>query len=273
MKIPSSKPFQIVLFLQRVKFGDLLEDIFTKKPNTASLSYGWFSPDMEETTTKTPKITEALSLAGVDTSSALDIFRAFERDLWSRNAQKAISADFALSVVRYFQNWTEFDPCEPLANSIDYFNVGIELLEGVEARYGDNLLKISQAYFDTEYSPLENYDMTQTETPNITRTTDTNVGSKTTTTSNNDGSAYGFNSATEVPVTSSDSTVTSEGLYADNHSHGTDTETGTRTLTRHGNIGVTTSQQMLESELNLRKFDFIEKVLKAFEEVMFSKIY
>lgn len=273
MKIPSSKPFQIVPYLQRVKFGDLLEDIFTKQPNTASLSNGWFSVDMMGTLTKTPKITQALSLAGVDITSSLDIFRAFERDLWSRNAQKTISADFALSLVRYFRNWTEFDSCDPLAITIDYLNVGTELLEGIEARYGDNLLKIAQAYFDTDYSPLENYDMTQTETPNITRTTDTNVGSKTTTTSNNDGSVYGFNSANEVPVTSSDSTVTSEGLYADNHSHGTDTETGTRTLTRHGNIGVTTSQQMLESELNLRKFDFLERVLKAFEEVLFSKIY
>lgn len=273
MKIPRTKPFQILPFLQRVKFGDLLEDVFTRSPNTGSLNNGWFSVDMMESLTQTPKITQALSLAGVNVSSALNIFRAFERDLWSRNAQKTISADFALSIVRYFQNWTEFDPCEPLANSIDYTNVGIEMLKGIEDRYGDNLLKIAQAYFDTEYSPLENYDMTQTETPNITRTTDTNVGSKTTTTSNNDGSAYGFNSATEVPVTSSDSTVTSEGLYADNHSHGTDTETGSRTLTRRGNIGTTTSQMMLQSELDLRKFDFMEKVLKAFEDVLFSKIY
>ena len=82
MKIPSTKPFQILPILQRVKFGDLLEDVFTKQPNTASLSNGWFSVDMMETLTKTPKITEALSLAGVDISSSLDIFRAFERDLW-----------------------------------------------------------------------------------------------------------------------------------------------------------------------------------------------
>ena len=88
-----------------------------------------------------------------------------------------------------------------------------------------------------------------------------------------DGSLYGFNSATEVPVSASDSEVTSEGKYADNYSYGVDKETGTRTLTRHGNIGVTTSQMMAQSELDLRKFDFLQYVYKCFEEVLFSKVY
>ena len=42
---------------------------------------------------------------------------------------------------------------------------------------------------------------------------------------------------------------------------GSDTDTRNYTLTRAGNIGVTTSQQMIESERNLWLWDFFHKVV------------
>ena len=43
-----------------------------------------------------------------------------------------------------------------------------------------------------------------------------------------------------------------EGDDLHNNINDVDKETGSRTLTRSGNIGVTTSQQMLESEMKIR---------------------
>lgn len=45
-------------------------------------------------------------------------------------------------------------------------------------------------------------------------------------------------------------------------------ETGTRQLTRSGNIGVTTSQQMIESEIALWQWNFIESVYKDVDMVL-----
>ena len=48
----------------------------------------------------------------------------------------------------------------------------------------------------------------------------------------------------------------------------TERETGKRTLTRSGNIGVTTSQQMLESEIKLWEWNFYETVFKDVDTVL-----
>ena len=41
-------------------------------------------------------------------------------------------------------------------------------------------------------------------------------------------------------------------------------KTNTNTLTRHGNIGVTTSQQMAESEIKLRFYNMADNIVKKF---------
>lgn len=46
-----------------------------------------------------------------------------------------------------------------------------------------------------------------------------------------------------------------------------------RYLERRGNIGVTTSQQMLESELNLRAYRFFEKMFDDIDSVIALKVY
>lgn len=56
---------------------------------------------------------------------------------------------------------------------------------------------------------------------------------------------------------------------------GTHTENGSqdRTLTRHGNIGVTTSQQMLNSEIELWQWDFFSGVFKDIDKVLTIQTY
>ena len=45
---------------------------------------------------------------------------------------------------------------------------------------------------------------------------------------------------------------------------GEDSETENHTLTRHGNIGVTTSQQMLASDLDLLRYDITMTAIREF---------
>lgn len=131
----------------------------------------------------------------------------------------------------------------------------------------------------TDYNPIENYNSSETETStNVTTTTSGTENTTTTTTSSR--------TENSGETTNKVSPYDSENFSNDNNSNssntsnvnGTDSTTisdsgnissnGTisRTLTRKGNIGVTTTQQMIESEYELRAknlvFEFLEKVSK-----------
>lgn len=146
-----------------------------------------------------------------------------------------------------------------------------------------------------EYNPIENYDMHEQMSNDITTTaygkTDTLTHDTTeelekvknttdertadlTTESQHD--VQGFNSATFNPsdndttTESGTDTMTHTGTDTDtttrtgtdtNAQSGTDTHTRNYTLTRHGNIGVTTSQQMIESERNIWNWEFFYDVV------------
>ena len=150
-------------------------------------------------------------------------------------------------------------------------------------RYGEAWGKIYEA-LETEYAPLENYDMTEEDSPDLLetrgvsddyeRTEHRERASKVTTENtgtDTDASVYGFNSSTAVPESHTETagTVTAEALPADNYEDATFGQTGeetiahtgTRTLTRHGNIGVTTSQQLLESEIALRVKNHMDDII------------
>lgn len=122
----------------------------------------------------------------------------------------------------------------------------------------------------------------------------------------NNNSLYGFNSVSGVNADSQNGTETRnttdnnthnddlKGTRTNEHSEnintskvtaqkndikdvkdGTHTENGTqdRTLTRHGNIGVTTSQQMLNSEIELWQWDFFSGVFKDMDKILTIQTY
>lgn len=129
-----------------------------------------------------------------------------------------------------------------------------------------------------EYAPLENYNMRETMTDDetvheygksTTRTdnlTHTKTGTETETpdeTNTADSGVYGFDSAdavgdrtnTETRTGTNELEYDTTDMDTGTQTHadsGSDTDTRNYELTRSGNIGVTTSQQMLESELDLR---------------------
>lgn len=128
-----------------------------------------------------------------------------------------------------------------------------------------------------EYSPIENYDRNEdwtdksTRTDNLTQTTNggttgggTVTGSNSTT---NTHSAKGYNSGAmvagekeQIDTTTSNTTSDSTTNNSTTVNTGTQGQDGTRKGRIHGNIGVTTNQQMVEAELELRTrntFDYI----------------
>lgn len=138
-----------------------------------------------------------------------------------------------------------------------------------------------------EYSPIENYDRKE----NITRdyensgvdrasttlgstTTSTNVGSND---NENKVSAYNETDYTnrEKDTQSYNSTLTNTGSGTDT----TQTEYGLKRkevedIRVHGNIGVTTSQQMIESEMSLRaKYDIYKIISREFEREFLVQVY
>ena len=137
--------------------------------------------------------------------------------------------------------------------------------------------KVSMLLMD--YNPIENYNSTETESTTSENTTSSGNENTTTTTTNSTTENSG-------DTTNKVSPYDSENFNNDNNTTTTNTTTGnatdtttindsgnmssngtsSRTLTRKGNIGVTTTQQMIESEYELRAknlvFEFLEKVSK-----------
>lgn len=142
----------------------------------------------------------------------------------------------------------------------------------------------------TETKHYESYDVTRSEATNKSYHTEENADVK------DESSVYGFNSNSAVPVGESNQTKNKLNNYSDStetgdaednvitESHSKDgddnKETTTeewnkkRTLTRKGNIGVTTSQQMIESTLKLYMFNFIHDVVyRDLDEILTLEIY
>ena len=260
---------------------------------------------------------------------------ALDSGYYLHSANKTVS-----QLVLDVSNQTYDDDIVPLSTSQREQLAGI-----VFALYGKNWISVYNAFM-SEYNPLSNYDMTETETiseetgsesrhtgtytdigtngetatteregssnndvdTNTTIST-TDTGTVTTAkTESHDKGVYGFNSATsqasdELSVIGSDTQTNNlshsetNNANTDNDTTYSDTEETTRTLsnssthtnnltdtndldksiertlTRSGNIGVTTSQQMLESEIELRKWNFFERVYNDIDYVLCLSIY
>lgn len=121
-----------------------------------------------------------------------------------------------------------------------------------------------------EYAPLENYDRHESWTDNressgTGESTSTGTSSNTTeqTKSAFDSSTYQPDSKVEVSGEAEDNTTSSTS--------GTDDLEHTGRI--HGNIGVTTSQQMLEAELNLGYWNVYERITQLFLQEFTIPVY
>lgn len=167
-----------------------------------------------------------------------------------------------LSISNYYKNMLELEEQEEIDSANE------EVAKYISMRFSEKWNRIYDVLLE-EYAPLENYRMIEEETPNITKSKETKLDIKTDTETNNYVS--GFNST--IPQHTNKGTSTGDSLTTGAKEENFETETGKRTLTRSGNIGVTTSQQMEESELKLREYDFYLVVFRDIDKILCSLQY
>ena len=135
-------------------------------------------------------------------------------------------------------------------------------------------------------------------TPNLTKTDTGTVKDDGSATNTNQNNLWGFNSSTSVPSDMADGSAASENTNTRNLTEtetgtdttdrtntdtynrsytetGTDTTAGTssRKLTRTGNIGTNTFQNLIQQERNIWMYDFFEQVFKDVDSVLTIPIY
>ena len=180
-----------------------------------------------------------------------------------------------------------FDKLIKSSNYID------KLSNIIVTMFRENWNKIYKAYIDSNYNPIHNYDMNEEENLNGIRdinidNTSTNesknsVKMKTTTSNDNNQNYYGFNSDLPVPTNSSNSQDENlvEGNLEDNKTNVNSqsnsktkyAQNNDRTLVRKGNIGVKTTQSMIEEELELRRKNFFNMLMTNIDEILTLNIY
>lgn len=163
----------------------------------------------------------------------------------------------------------------PFHQQPDYLKVNIRLW------FTRKLSAFTKMYtaLTSEYNPIENYDRKEewTDTPDVIYTHNgkvkENVTNSGTFEAENLVSAYnqtGYSpdsKSVQKPATSTDSTR--EFMNEQSTEEGTRRHEGRM----HGNIGVTTNQQMIEAELTLRLYDLYEVIADLFEQHFLLQCY
>ena len=127
------------------------------------------------------------------------------------------------------------------------------------------------ATLTAEYNPIENYDrMEEWQDSSINNSRYTNSTNNTSNGSTKE-QVYGYNNL-NTPADNSASTSASTSSDTSD-SAGNTTSTGSRTGRTHGNIGVTTTQEMLESERRVAMFNFYDAVILDFKKRFLIWVY
>lgn len=123
-------------------------------------------------------------------------------------------------------------------------------------KYADSWDRLYSALF-ADYNPIENYSMIEHE----------NVGTNLSNINTQNNNVYGFNTTDTdgEPLGKTSGTITTTGDFDDN----------VRELTRSGNIGVTTSQQMIQSEIELRNNinNFYNIIFNDIDTILCNNLY
>lgn len=120
-----------------------------------------------------------------------------------------------------------------------------------------------------EYEPLENYnryeDYTDVTDRDMTGTSESESSSTSDTTSSNENTRSAFDSSSYQPNEKDEGSSGNETSATDSATvTNEDDTTFTHSGHLHGNIGVTTSQQMLESELDIGYWNIYSRITELF---------
>lgn len=193
-----------------------------------------------------------------------------------------ISDDISADVLdnAYFYNFSGQKTISPLLRR--YLNGAEKITDSQMVSLANIIYKIYSknwnklyATLSLEYNPISNYDMTESETVENEKT-NSREGSQSvnaTTSGNSADNVFGFNSSGAVGDSTTTTSATNSTTSTDSDS-GSGTDNTERTLTRSGNIGVTTSQQMIESERDLWRWKFFfDVVFPDIDEVLTVATY
>ena len=135
-----------------------------------------------------------------------------------------------------------------------------KIADVIKMKYLFGWNKLAEALF-SDYNPIENYNMKENRKTDFEEHTVTDSSETVT----NKYSGFNTNEMKDVSKSETegdiDTTKTDTGTSANNE------------LTRSGNIGVTTSQQMIESEYNLRKKNLLDLIYKNIDTILFIDYY
>lgn len=154
----------------------------------------------------------------------------------------------------------------------------IKLAMAALSMYGENWTR-KWAITQTQYALLENYDrredttITGTNTGTISR--DTSTGVNTQTDVNNQQSIYGYDGPEGVPDNSAEgSTATSESSVGSETTTNSLANSSTTISRIHGNVGVTTPQQMMSQEKSFwDEFNFFDSVFADLDMLLTLSVY
>lgn len=184
-------------------------------------------------------------------------------------------------------------------------NAMSQIVDIITVKFSDKWNRLRESFIEASYNPINNYDMKEEEnigskkTSTDTRSRESTLSStdKSTTTNSqnasskgaNENKRNGFNSPSAVPTGSvSTETETNGESSSEENSESTNTDSETenntnitegafndnhRILTRSGNIGVTTSAQMIQGEINLRSWSFYEMMMGDVDSVLTCSFY
>ena len=204
-------------------------------------------------------------------------------------------ADYSVLDLEYMaRSGSKF--CSPLVKMLlgedgKLHDTSVEKISAVlVSKYHNNWKRLWDT-MTAEYNPIHNYDMTETRDLATTddnvrdyNSTRTDTGTDTLThgrVTDELDSVYGFNSGDEARPTDTYRTeesgddVQTKNLTATDVDHRVDDNEGTEheTITRSGNIGVTTTQKMIEEERALWVWNYFEQVFKDLDRELTLPIY
>jgi hypothetical protein len=184
--------------------------------------------------------------------------------------------------IDYYINYSGNKSVSPLLTNFTYGNkltdIDKKIISTVVSNHYLNDWKRLYNAIYSDYNPINNYDMLETETTNgETGNTSKNENTNKTTTSVENATndkMYGFNS---VNASNKDDVIStgkqSEESENINNTTINATQKNNRELKRSGNIGVTTSQQMIESEIELRKNNLLSIIFNDIDKILTIQCY
>lgn len=151
--------------------------------------------------------------------------------------------------------------CSSLCDTLDIATI-------VEMIYSLNIENWNRLYsnYKVEYEPIENYNLIEEYTRKNTGTQDNKQSGTSTTESS--ASVFAYNVTTPNPATAGNATVTPDLTNVR-----TDDLTERNELNRHGNIGVTTSAQMISENIELWKWKYFKEIFKDIDSILTTGVY